>query len=112
MKQAYDCGINFFDTAEKYIVHPASAALILIGNSYAGGQSEIVMGKAIKKYNWKRNDIVVSTKVSNTSSLTFSQTTDSNHSLIGEEPTAKFSSTIMVCQGNTLLKDCRPRFNA
>ncbi|KAL8308477.1 hypothetical protein RB593_006684 [Gaeumannomyces tritici] len=47
MKQAYDCGINFFDTAE----------------SYAGGQSEIVMGQAIKKFGWKRNDIVVSTKL-------------------------------------------------
>lgn len=31
--------------------------------SYAGGQSEIVMGQAIKKFGWKRNDIVVSTKV-------------------------------------------------
>ncbi|KAL2819302.1 NADP-dependent oxidoreductase domain-containing protein [Aspergillus cavernicola] len=47
MKQAYDCGINFFDTAE----------------SYAGGQSEIVMGQAIKKFGWKRNDLVISTKL-------------------------------------------------
>ncbi|CEJ59611.1 Putative Podospora anserina S mat genomic DNA chromosome 4, supercontig 1 [Penicillium brasilianum] len=47
MKQAYDCGINFFDTAE----------------SYADGQSEIVMGQAIQKLGWKRNDIVVSTKL-------------------------------------------------
>ncbi|KAL4737662.1 NADP-dependent oxidoreductase domain-containing protein [Aspergillus similis] len=47
MKQAYDCGINFFDTAE----------------SYANGQSEIVMGQAIKKYGWKRSDIVISTKL-------------------------------------------------
>lgn len=47
MKQAYDCGINFFDTAE----------------SYAGGQSEVMMGKAIKKYGWKRNDIVITTKL-------------------------------------------------
>ncbi|KAK4446394.1 NADP-dependent oxidoreductase domain-containing protein [Podospora aff. communis PSN243] len=47
LKQAYDCGINFFDTAE----------------SYAGGQSEIVMGKAIKTLGWKRNDIVISTKL-------------------------------------------------
>ncbi|KEF56224.1 uncharacterized protein A1O9_07805 [Exophiala aquamarina CBS 119918] len=47
MKQAYDCGINFFDTAE----------------SYAGGQSEIVMGKAIRKYGWNRNDLVISTKL-------------------------------------------------
>ncbi|POS74902.1 voltage-gated potassium channel subunit beta-3 [Diaporthe helianthi] len=47
MKQAYDLGINFFDTAE----------------SYAGGQSEVAMGQAIKKFGWKRNDIVVSTKL-------------------------------------------------
>jgi aryl-alcohol dehydrogenase-like predicted oxidoreductase len=47
MKQAYDSGINFFDTAE----------------SYAAGQSEVVMGAAIKKYGWNRNDIVVTTKL-------------------------------------------------
>jgi hypothetical protein len=35
----------------------------LTGSSYAGGQSEIMMGKAIKKYGWKRNDLVISTKV-------------------------------------------------
>ncbi len=32
--------------------------------SYAGGQSEVMMGQAIKKYQWKRSDIVISTKVS------------------------------------------------
>ncbi|KAL3467920.1 NADP-dependent oxidoreductase domain-containing protein [Aspergillus heterothallicus] len=47
MKQAYDLGINFFDTAE----------------GYAGGQSEIVMGNVIKNSGWKRNDLVISTKV-------------------------------------------------
>jgi aryl-alcohol dehydrogenase-like predicted oxidoreductase len=47
MKTAYDNGITFFDTAE----------------SYAGGQSEIIMGQAIKKFAWNRNDIVVSTKL-------------------------------------------------
>lgn len=47
LKQAYDLGINFFDTAE----------------SYAGGQSEIAMGQAIKTLGWKRNDIVISTKL-------------------------------------------------
>ncbi|TLD33022.1 hypothetical protein PspLS_00765 [Pyricularia sp. CBS 133598] len=47
MKQAYDCGINFFDTAE----------------SYAGGKSEEAMGAAIKHFNWKRNDLVISTKL-------------------------------------------------
>lgn len=31
--------------------------------SYADGQSEIVMGQAIKKYGWKRNDLVITTKL-------------------------------------------------
>ncbi|RDW89803.1 VIC potassium ion channel, beta subunit [Aspergillus mulundensis] len=47
MRQAYDLGINFFDTAE----------------GYADGKSEIVMGNVIKKAGWKRNDLVISTKV-------------------------------------------------
>ncbi|KKK20456.1 voltage-gated potassium channel subunit beta, partial [Aspergillus rambellii] len=47
MKQAYDCGMNFFDTAE----------------SYAGGQSEIVMGQAIKRFGWSRSDLVITTKL-------------------------------------------------
>ncbi|CEJ81252.1 Putative Voltage-gated potassium channel subunit beta [[Torrubiella] hemipterigena] len=47
IKAAYDHGVNFFDCAEVY----------------ADGKSEISMGKAIKKYGFKRNDIVVSTKI-------------------------------------------------
>ncbi|KIX03580.1 uncharacterized protein Z518_07133 [Rhinocladiella mackenziei CBS 650.93] len=47
MKAAYDAGINFFDCAE----------------GYSEGKSEIVMGQAIKKYGWKRNDLVISTKI-------------------------------------------------
>lgn len=47
MKAAYDAGINFFDTAEVY----------------SGGQSEIVLGEAIRKFGWKQNDLVISTKV-------------------------------------------------
>lgn len=47
MKAAYDAGINFFDCAE----------------GYADGKSEIVMGKAIKHFGWKRNDLVISTKI-------------------------------------------------
>ena len=47
MKAAYDAGINFFDCAE----------------GYAGGKSEEVMGQAIKKFGWKRNDLVISTKI-------------------------------------------------
>ena len=45
MKKAYDLGVNFFDTAE----------------NYSKGQAEVVMGKAIKKFGWKRSDLVIST---------------------------------------------------
>jgi aryl-alcohol dehydrogenase-like predicted oxidoreductase len=45
MKRAYDLGVNF-DTAE----------------SYSAGDSETVMGEAIRHFGWKRNDIVVSAK--------------------------------------------------
>ena len=48
MKAAFDSGVNFFDCAE----------------GYAGGESEKVMGEAIKKFGWKRNDLVISTKAS------------------------------------------------
>ncbi|KAL7622929.1 hypothetical protein AAE478_006608 [Parahypoxylon ruwenzoriense] len=47
MKAAYDSGVNFFDCAE----------------AYAEGKSEEVMGEAIKKFGWKRNDLVISTKI-------------------------------------------------
>ncbi|KAJ5794977.1 Potassium channel voltage-dependent beta subunit KCNAB-like protein [Penicillium paradoxum] len=47
MKVAYDAGVNFFDTAEVY----------------SGGKSEIVLGEAIKKFGWKQNDLVISTKI-------------------------------------------------
>jgi voltage-dependent potassium channel beta subunit len=47
MEIAYDNGINFFDNAE----------------IYARGQSEIVMGKILKKANWSRDSFLVSSKV-------------------------------------------------
>ena len=47
MQAAYLAGVNFFDCAE----------------GYAGGESEKVMGTCIKKYGWKRNDYVISTKI-------------------------------------------------
>ncbi|GAB4124154.1 MAG: aldo/keto reductase [Raineya sp.] len=47
MKIAYDNGINFFDNAE----------------IYARGQSEIVMGNALKRLGWSRDTFVVSSKV-------------------------------------------------
>lgn len=45
--KAYEAGINFFDTAE----------------SYSNGESERILGLAIKKFNMKRERIVVATKV-------------------------------------------------
>ncbi|KAI0028106.1 Aldo/keto reductase [Vararia minispora EC-137] len=47
IKAAYDAGIQSFDTA----------------NNYSNGQSEIILGKAIKKLNLPRDEIVVMTKL-------------------------------------------------
>ena len=47
MEKAYEQGVNFFDNAE----------------TYANGQSEVVMGKLLKKLNWDRSSYVVSSKV-------------------------------------------------
>jgi len=47
MAAAYDAGVNFFDNAE----------------GYAAGEAEVVMGKAIKELGWRRESIVVSTKI-------------------------------------------------
>ncbi len=47
MKIAYDGGINFFDNAE----------------GYHFGDSEIVMGKILKKMDWDRTSYIVSSKV-------------------------------------------------
>lgn len=47
LKAAYDSGINFFDCAE----------------GYARGESEKVMGRAIKHFGWNRSDLVISTKI-------------------------------------------------
>jgi voltage-dependent potassium channel beta subunit len=47
MKTAYDAGVNFFDNAEVY----------------SSGQSEIIMGEAIRKAGWKQQDLVLSTKI-------------------------------------------------
>jgi voltage-dependent potassium channel beta subunit len=46
MAAAFDAGINFFDNAEVY----------------AGGQSEVVMGAALRQLGWPRLNYVVSTK--------------------------------------------------
>ena len=47
LSAAYDGGMNFFDNAE----------------AYAAGQSEIIMGKVLKKMGWRRDTYIVSSKV-------------------------------------------------
>ncbi|MEN9934982.1 MAG: hypothetical protein RLZZ387_1561 [Chloroflexota bacterium] len=47
MVAAYEAGVNFFDNAE----------------GYAGGNAETVMGNVIKSQGWRREDLVVSTKI-------------------------------------------------
>jgi len=44
---AYDAGINFFDNAE----------------AYAGGESELMMGRVLRNKNWDRSSYVISSKV-------------------------------------------------
>ena len=46
MAAAYDAGVNFFDNAEVY----------------ARGQSETIMGAALKRMGWRRSSYIVSTK--------------------------------------------------
>src|SRR5262245_56567956 len=47
MTTAFDAGVNFFDNAE----------------AYAGGKAETVMGNVLKKVGWKRESLVLSTKI-------------------------------------------------
>jgi aryl-alcohol dehydrogenase-like predicted oxidoreductase len=47
MQEAWNHGINFFDTAE----------------TYAAGECEIEMGKAFKELQWPRDEYVLSTKI-------------------------------------------------
>jgi voltage-dependent potassium channel beta subunit len=47
MAAAYEAGVNFFDNAE----------------AYARGQSEEVMGAALKKLGWRRGSYLVTTKI-------------------------------------------------
>ncbi|KAK0194936.1 NADP-dependent oxidoreductase domain-containing protein [Armillaria mellea] len=60
IKAAYDAGINTFDTS----------------NVYSNGQSEVVLGKAIKQENLPRDEIVVMTKVFDTVSLNIDECVD------------------------------------
>lgn len=47
MSAAYEAGVNFFDNAEVY----------------ADGNAEIVMGNVVKKMGWRRENLVISSKV-------------------------------------------------
>ena len=47
LTEAYDAGVNFFDNAE----------------GYEAGQSEVVMGQALKELGWPRETWIVSSKV-------------------------------------------------
>ena len=47
MSAAHDAGVNFFDNAE----------------AYAQGNAEVVMGNVIKKMGWRRESLVISSKV-------------------------------------------------
>jgi len=47
MGMAYDAGVNFFDNAE----------------AYAGGESELMMGRVLKNKQWDRTTYVLSSKV-------------------------------------------------
>ena len=47
MQAAWDAGVNFFDNAEVY----------------AGGKSEVIMGRAFRELGWPRESYVVSTKL-------------------------------------------------
>ncbi|KAJ5752554.1 hypothetical protein N7520_009471 [Penicillium odoratum] len=47
LDHCYKSGLNFFDTA----------------NTYSNGMSKEILGKAIKKYEWNRESIVIATKL-------------------------------------------------
>jgi aryl-alcohol dehydrogenase-like predicted oxidoreductase len=83
----------------------------LTGNSYAGGKSEIVMGKVIKNAGWKRNDIVISTKVTAGLNTPFCIALMIGARSIGVAPSEKSKSTTTVSHESTLSKVPRPASN-
>ena len=90
MKKAYDLGVNFFDNAE----------------NYTAGESEIVMGKAIKHFGWKRSDLVISTsKVTHGNMLPWLVASSlmglGLQKSTGEPSMARSSSITTACRGST-----------
>jgi aryl-alcohol dehydrogenase-like predicted oxidoreductase len=47
LNHCYESGLNFFDTA----------------NAYSNGMSEEILGNAIKRYGWRRQNIIIATKL-------------------------------------------------
>jgi voltage-dependent potassium channel beta subunit len=47
MEAAYEAGVNFFDNAE----------------GYANGNAETVMGRVLRKLGWRRESLIISTKI-------------------------------------------------
>ena len=88
MKAAYDVGCNFFDCAE----------------TNAEGESEKIIGETIKKYGWKRNDLVISTKVSvYTVCLSYTQLSPA-HRFIGARVSVTTAPITSACRASTSLK--------
>ncbi|RAL58249.1 hypothetical protein DID88_002249 [Monilinia fructigena] len=90
MKAAYDAGINFFDCAE----------------GYAGGESERIMGEAIRKFGWKRNDLIYWGQANGERAQ--STTSVSPASVSSKAPTwlSNGSNSTIILLGN-LRMDCR-----
>ena len=60
---SYDAGINTFDTANVGFSRSYFRHFLDVVQMYSFGESERILGKAIKKYNLPREEIVVLTKL-------------------------------------------------
>lgn len=71
MKTAYEGGVNFFDTAESahfpLVLFYLLQLSVCFATAYAAGAAESIMGEAIQtgitQGVWKREDLVVATKI-------------------------------------------------
>jgi aryl-alcohol dehydrogenase-like predicted oxidoreductase len=55
IKKMHDAGVNFYDSAEGYGICAES--------NWEGGQAETNMGRAFKELGFRREDLVISTKL-------------------------------------------------